>query len=290
MAMPGRICAYRANAQHREIHNQRLIKSPLRPGYQQTGPDEIPPSAIKKAWPVYQEEITLLFYRCLNESYHLYTFKNATLCSLPEPGKQSRLLPRSYQLTALLSCLGKLLERVVARSLAHLALKYKLFTPLHFGATPRRSAVDAAATLTHDEKKAFQDQEVISTLAFDIKKAFDSVGDSRLVKRLWEQGIPLPRIRWVAFFLNDRTGALRLDKETRDQESVKIGVPQRSPIVSIPFMLFTAPLFKILTKEDKNARVKICGYLDNGFLTSRSLKKDVSAAKFQEKFEAIHFY
>ncbi len=219
---------------------------------------------------MYQEEITPLFYRGLEESYHPYTFKNATLCALPKPGKQPRLLPRSYQLIALLSYLGKVLERVVARPLAHLALKYKLFTLLHFGATPRRSAVDAAATLTHDEKKAFQDQEVISTLAFDIERAFDSVTDTRLVKRLWEQGIPLPMIRWVTSFLNDRTGALQLDKEIGNQELVKIGVPQGSPIVSIIFMLFTAPLFKILTKEDQNARVKICGYLDKGFLTSRS--------------------
>ncbi len=35
MAMPERICAYRAHAQHREIYNQRLIKSPPRPDYQQ---------------------------------------------------------------------------------------------------------------------------------------------------------------------------------------------------------------------------------------------------------------
>ena len=82
-------------------------------------------------------------------------------------------------------------HQVVARRLAHLALKYRLFSPLHFGATPRQSAVDAAATLTHDVEKAFQDQEVMTALAFDIKGAFDKVTDSRLVKRLWEQGIPL---------------------------------------------------------------------------------------------------
>ncbi len=35
MAMPERFCAYRAHAKHREIHNQRLIKSPPRPDYQQ---------------------------------------------------------------------------------------------------------------------------------------------------------------------------------------------------------------------------------------------------------------
>ncbi len=33
---------------------------------------EIPPSVIKKAWAVYQEEITRLFHRCLEEGYHPY--------------------------------------------------------------------------------------------------------------------------------------------------------------------------------------------------------------------------
>ena len=73
-------------------------------------------------------------------------------------------------------------------------------------------------------------------------------------------------------------------------------------------MLFTAPLFKILTKEEKKARIKIRGYVDNGLLTARALKEVTSTAKIQEtfakieawatqndivfdqaKFEAIHF-
>ena len=49
MAMRERICAYRAHAQHREIHNQRLIKSPPRPDYQQlllTKPQELSAKAV----------------------------------------------------------------------------------------------------------------------------------------------------------------------------------------------------------------------------------------------------
>lgn len=280
----------------------------LHAGNTLAGPDGIPLLVIKKAWPVYKKEITYLFQSCLEEGYHLCVFKNATLCALPKPGKRPRSLPRSYRLIALLSCLGKVLERVVARRLAHLALKYKLFSLLHFGATTRRSAVDAAATLTHDVEKAFQDHEVLTALAFDIKGAFDRVTNTRLIKRLWEQNIPLSIIRWVASFLNNRTAAVRLDGETGNQEPVKIGVPQGSPVAPILFMLFTAPLFKILTKEDKNAGIKIRGYIDDGLLTTRAPKEDISAnliqATFakveawaahngmifdQAKFEAIHF-
>lgn len=64
-------------------------------------------------------------------------------------------------------------------------------------------------------------------------------------------------------------------------------VLQGFPITLILFMLFTAPLFKILTKEDKNARVKIYGYVDNSHLTSRGPKEEVSAAKIQKTFVKV---
>lgn len=153
-------------------------------GNNSAGQDGIPPQAIKKAWPMYKEEITSLFQYYWEEGYHPCVFKNATLCILPKPEKRSRSLPRSYRLIALLLYLGKVLKRVVARKLAHVALKYEIFSPLHFGATPRRSAVDAVATLTHDVEKTFQDQEVLTTLAFDIKEAFHKVTETRLVLRL----------------------------------------------------------------------------------------------------------
>ena len=142
------------------------------------------PLVIKKAWPVYKEKVTRLFQRYLEEGYHPSVFKNATLFALLKPGKCLSLLSRSYRLIALLSCLGKVLEQVIARQLAYIALKYKLFSPLYFGATPRCSAVDAASTLTNNVEKSFQDQEVVIALALDIKGYFDMVTDARLIKRL----------------------------------------------------------------------------------------------------------
>ena len=124
-------------------------------------------------------------------------------------------------------------------------------------------------------------------MAFDIKGAFDRVTDTRLIKRLWKQNIPLSIIRWVASFLNNRTAAVRLDGETNNQEPLKIGVPQGSPVAPILFMLFTAPLFKIFTKEDKNAGIKIRGYVDDGLLTARAPKEDTSAKLIQATFAKV---
>ena len=86
-------------------------------------------------------------------------------------------------------------------------------------------------------------------------------------------------IRWIALFLNDRTAVVQLDREISDQELIKLGVPQKLLVALIIFMVFIAPLFKILTKKEKKAGIKICSYVDNGFLTLRASKIVTSAAK-----------
>lgn len=221
---------------------------------------------------------------------------------------RTKHLPRSYRLIALLSCLGKALEKVIARRLSEIAIRTKLMSPIHFGAIARGSAVDAAATLTHDVERAWQDSEVLTTLAFDIKEAFDTITENRLTARLWEQNISLPNIKWVASFLTDRKAAIRLDGHIGSQEKVCIGVPQGSSVAPILFMLFTTPLFKLFSLTAREQGVAIRGYVDDGLLTCRAKKEELSATKIAtafkkveqwafdngmsfdpNKFEAIHF-
>jgi hypothetical protein len=69
-------------------------------------------------------------------------------------GKKDRTSPRSMRPIALLSCLGKGLERVVARRLAWTAMTHKILSPQHVGALPKRSAMDLLASFTHNTQRA----------------------------------------------------------------------------------------------------------------------------------------
>lgn len=95
------------------------------------------------------------------------------------------------------------------------------------------------------------------------------------MKYLEKQNITFSIIQWIVSFFKNGKVAVCLDGETDIQEPVKIGVLQGFPISPIFLMLFTTPIIKIFTKEDKNAEIKICGYIDNGLLTMRVLKKDI---------------
>lgn len=55
-----------------------------------------------------------------------HTLRQATLVAIPKPGKRDRSSPRSYRLLALLSVLGKGLERPLAQKMVWIAIRHKL--------------------------------------------------------------------------------------------------------------------------------------------------------------------
>lgn len=73
---------------------------------------------------------------------------------------------------------------MVTRQLSIFVLKVKLLSNLYFGAIFGRSAIDVAATLTHDIEKTMQEQNVITALAFNIKSAFNNISKNKLLKGL----------------------------------------------------------------------------------------------------------
>ena len=83
--------------------------------------------------------------------------------------------PRAYRLIALLSVLGKGLERLIARRMAWIAIKHKVLHRQQFGALPLHSATDLAAALIHDFKEAWSWGLKASMLTLDVQGAFDAI-------------------------------------------------------------------------------------------------------------------
>lgn len=83
------------------------------------GKDELTAMVLRKAWPVLGQKITHFFNACIRLGTHPRTFKTANVVIIPKPGKRNRKLPKSYRPISLLSCLGKGLERLVARRISY---------------------------------------------------------------------------------------------------------------------------------------------------------------------------
>lgn len=231
-----------------------------RPKNSTPGQDGIPSSILKKSWPLLGSAITSLYNYCLETGWHPTPFRQATLVAIPKPGKRDRSSPRSYRLIALLSVLGKGLERLLAQRMAWVAIKHKILHPQQIGALPARAASDLAACLIHDIEDARARGLRTTMLTLDIKGAFDAVLSGRLTQRLQDQGWPLKLVRWVSSFTNGRSACLRLGDFTSQAFQVPAGLPQGSPISPILFMLFIEPLFQIGSLQARRGRF---GYADD---------------------------
>ena len=114
---------------------------------------------------------------------------------LPKPNKRDPTSPYAWRPISLLSCLGKGLERLVARRLAWASIHYSVLHPQQCGTLPKRSATDLVAALVHDIKEAFARRHVATLVMMDVQRAFDTVMWNRLALRLQEQGWPTHLVR-----------------------------------------------------------------------------------------------
>ncbi|OHW96943.1 endonuclease reverse transcriptase [Colletotrichum incanum] len=248
------------------------------------GSDGITTAVLKTAWPVIEDIVFWLYSGCVREGWHPTCFKEAILVILPKPGKRDRALPRSHRPIALLSVLGKGLERLVARRLAWTTAKFRVLHDQQFGALPLRSCSDLIAAAIHDIEYAWQRGLVTSMLTLDIKGAFDAVLPGRLIRRLRCQGWPENLVQWVSSFVRGRRARIRLDGEMGDVFDLECGLPQGSPVSLILFMLYIEPLFKLGTVHPGRKRSRF-GYADDIAIMASSTSLEDNCALLAKEWE-----
>src|SRR5436190_21429384 len=190
------------------------------------GIDQIPTKILQVAWPQISNYILPLFQRCLACGHHPAPFRTAILAIIPKPNKADHTSPRSYRPIALLSVLGKGLERLLAKKISWLAISLRVLIDQHFGALPLRSAVDLTTCLTHDIEESLNKGLKATLLTIDIKGAFDVVLPGRLICRLCEQGWPENLVRWIQSFATSRSVKIHLDGLTGPETQIQCSLPQ----------------------------------------------------------------
>ncbi|KAI1000325.1 hypothetical protein K3495_g7870 [Podosphaera aphanis] len=246
------------------------------------GEDEIPTAILKMAWSLIGSPVTNLFRSCLNVGFHPTCVKKAILVMVSKSNKLDKSNPRSFRPIALLSVLGKGLERLVTRRLSWVAINGKVLASQQFGATPLRSATDLTTCLVHDVETALNRKLTASVSTLDVKGAFDGILPGRLVRRLREQGWPENVVLWVTSFVTNRVVRIRLDGSTGPETKVHCGLPQGSPVSPILFMLYLSPLFFLRLPKNK------FGYADDvALLRTSSTLQENAALLSRDLQEAI---
>lgn len=244
------------------------------------GVDGISVELLSAVWESIGKYVTHLFRACILLGHHPSNFKLAEVVFLPKPGRDPSSI-KGWRPISLLSCLGKGLERIIAKRMSYLAITSDIVGQQQFGALTKRSATDLVSCVIHDIEEA-QTQGWASTfITLDVQGAYDAVLHNRLIWRMKQQGWSDNILRWTCSFLKDRCVQVRYLGGTTTPRKQVCGVPQGSPVSPILFLLYLAEPMKC-----GNLRARF-GYADDiGILgVGRTVKE--SATKAQQEVDSL---
>ena len=205
--------------------------------------------AIKWAWEVDPDLIHYVLKWSLRLGVHHNDWKKSIMVIIPKPNKPSYSIPGAYRPIQLLECLGKLLEKIVAKRLMFECSRYNLVPPEQFGGVSSASCVDAGLSLTHDIEHALNRKLTASLLTIDVKGFFDNVNHNRLISILYHMGFPTPITNWVSSFLSNRSAASRIGTFTGPFTPIDTGVPQGSPCSPILSVIYSTPILEAISLD-----------------------------------------
>jgi ribonuclease HI len=250
------------------------------------GADGITVRLLRAAWPVLGSYVTQLYQECLTQGYYPRCFRTAQVVMIPKPGKKDLTETRAWRPISLLSCLGKGLERLLAKRIAWVAVRSKVLAEGQAGALPKRSAVDLAAAATHEIETALAEGHVATLVTIDVQGAFDTVQRNRLVLRLREQGWPDQVARWVETFMTYRRASIRYEGIEMEEAPLLCGLPQGSPISPILFLLYTEPIYRRkLDSTDQRL-----GYADDAAILTVGPDLRTTAAQSTKAVEDLEYW
>jgi hypothetical protein len=218
---------------------------------------------LKWAWKADPERLVNLLTACLKAGHHPQPWKEAIVCVIPKPNRTDYTLAKNYRPISLLECLGKLLEKVVAKIIYSEMAKYALVPTTQFGGRNASSTLDAGLTLLHDIQAAHRSKLRAGLLLFDIQGYFDHINHDRLLQIFTNLGFAPELTKWCKSFLEDRTVKLKFNGETSDPFDFVVGTPQGSPVSPVLSTIFTSPLLHKM-KEWTNSSLGM--YIDDGVI------------------------
>ena len=115
----------------------------------------------------------------------------------------------SYRPIALLSCIGKTLERIVKNRLEYTVEKKGWLKEWQCGFRKKQGTLDVLHRLEHVIKKTLQTPSHTCLVVYiDLKSAFDTVWPTGLVFKLSQLGLRGNLLKWIDNYFKERTSAM----------------------------------------------------------------------------------
>ena len=216
---------------YRVIEEGKMSKSP--------GEDDIAYELIKQLGAKARAFLLDMYRRIWRGEEIPQQWRKATIKALLKEGKDPEST-ESYRPISLTSCLGKLLEKIVANRLSQIMEWRGSFNNNQAGFRRNRCTGDQVLKLVQaatDEMQAKKGNFTIVTF-FDFSKAYDKVWRVGLLHKMIKKGIPYRFVNYVRHFLSVRQTTVDVNGTKSNRFFLKEGLPEGSAISPLLFLLF----------------------------------------------------
>jgi hypothetical protein len=201
------------------------------------GDDGISYGILKRLPQTTWEAITNAFNACLALGYFPKIWKHAKVTMLPKPGKPPSVL-KNHRPISLLPCLGKVLERLMAKRLNSFLEGRKLINNNQAGFRAGRCTQEHLLRMSEDAFVGFKNKQATVAVLLDVEGAFDSVWHDGLRFKLVQTGLPDKLIRVTSSFLQDRSLYVLLEGSKSKVVYLLAGTPQGSSLSPTLYIIY----------------------------------------------------
>ena len=200
------------------------------------GPDEISHRMLKETVKTICVPLTIIFNRSIQENIFPDFWKDSHVMPLFKKGDKN--IVSNYRPISLISCVGKVMERVVFKYIYNYLHANDLIYAKQSGFLPGHSTVYQLIDIYNQICSAFDERKSTCIIFCDISKAFDRVWHSGLLFKLSQYGIEGNILNWITSYLQNRTQKVFVGSSFSDVKQVHAGVPQGSVLGPLFFLIY----------------------------------------------------
>lgn len=252
------------------------------PNNRAPGHDGIPNIVLKNLTNKALILLTKIVNACFNLGHFPTKWKLAKVFPIPKPGKKLED-PSNYRPISLLSCIAKVVEKVLLNKINEYIEQKNIIPNFQFGFRLDHSTTDAL--IRFNEHLAIAKNKKYHTIAIflDIEKAFDTVWHDKLIQKLTLLKFQPNVIKLIHSYLKDRQFYVKIDSDKSNEYTINAGVPQGS--------LLSPTLYNIYTHDipvDPNTNMSI--YADDTAIYASGANPKCVSRRIQTHLDRLSQY